>query len=93
MPQKYFMVTKNIQLYAEDELPQGWVVGPQLLEDTFFITTLNLHSDCPAGGNSEVKSVTLDDAMYVRNIRRLRRRRRGGSRRQLLHRLPQRRGA
>ena len=71
MPQKYFMVTKNIQLYAEDELPQGWVVGPQLLEDTFFITTLNLHSDCPAGGNSQVKNVTLDDAMYVRNIRRL----------------------
>ena len=79
--QTYFMIT-NIyrQICAEDELPQGWVVGPQLLEDTFFVTTLNLHSACPAGGNSEVETVTLDDVMYyVRNIRRLRRRRRGGS--------------
>lgn len=33
----------------DDNLPQGWVVGPQLLEDSFYITTFNSHSHCPAG--------------------------------------------
>lgn len=33
----------------DDNLPQGWVVGPQLLEDSFYITTLNSNSQCPAG--------------------------------------------
>jgi len=33
----------------DDDLPQGWVVGPELLEDTFYIQTLNNVSPCPVG--------------------------------------------
>ena len=38
--------------FPDDNLPQGWVVGPQLLEDSFYITTLNAHSQCPAGNDN-----------------------------------------
>ena len=39
------MINVNI---PDDELPQGWVVSPQLLDEVFFITT-KIFSNCPAG--------------------------------------------
>jgi len=33
----------------DDDLPRGWVVGPQLLEDSFFLTTNNFFKKCPNG--------------------------------------------
>ena len=31
-----------------EEGPQGWIVGSELLEDSYHITT-NIRSDCPVG--------------------------------------------
>lgn len=33
----------------KDEGPRGWLIGPQLLEDSFFLTTKQEGSTCPAG--------------------------------------------
>ena len=39
---------KLFQLFSTDEGPQGWIVGSELLEDSYYITT-NIRSDCPSG--------------------------------------------
>ena len=39
---------KYFQLSSADAGPQGWIVGSELLEDSYYITT-NIRSNCPAG--------------------------------------------
>ena len=41
-------VTAQFLLSSVDAGPQGWIVGSELLEDSYYITT-NIRSDCPAG--------------------------------------------
>ena len=45
----FYFATSNTFYFLDDDLPQGWVVGPELLEDTFYIQTLNNVSPCPVG--------------------------------------------
>ena len=33
----------------EEEGPRGWIVGGQLLEDSFYITTAQENTSCPDG--------------------------------------------
>lgn len=47
--------------------PQGWIVGPQLLEDSFYITTQNFASACPGGiyGGFDSDDLTRDDTFSI----------------------------
>lgn len=47
--------------------PQGWIVGPQLLEDSFYITTQNAVSVCPGGiyGGFDSDDLTRDDTFSI----------------------------
>jgi len=47
--------------------PQGWIVGPQLLEDSFYITTQNDDSVCPGGifGGFDSDNLSRDDTFSI----------------------------
>jgi len=47
--------------------PQGWIVGPQLLEDSFYLTTQRTGSACPAGiyGGYDSDDTTRDDTFSI----------------------------
>ena len=47
--------------------PQGWIVGPQLLEDSFYLTTQSTQSACPAGifGGYDSDDTTKDDTFSI----------------------------
>ena len=47
--------------------PQGWIVGPQLLEDSFYLTTHSAHSACPHGifGGYDSDDTTKDDTFAI----------------------------
>jgi len=47
--------------------PQGWIVGPQLLEDSYYITTHNSDSMCPGGiyGGFDSDDITRDDTFSI----------------------------
>jgi len=47
--------------------PQGWIVGPQLLEDSFYLTTQSTGSACPAGifGGYDSDDTTRDDTFSI----------------------------
>ena len=44
----YFITKAIIPTLSADTGPQGWIVGSELLEDSFYIST-NIRSECPAG--------------------------------------------
>lgn len=47
--------------------PQGWIVGPQLLEDSFYLTTQSTGSACPQGifGGYDSDDTTRDDTFSI----------------------------
>lgn len=58
---------QDYYLYYRDkeEGPRGWLVGPQLLEDSFFLTTTQEGSNCPAGLSGAFDTSSDRDDTFV----------------------------
>lgn len=58
---------QDYYLYYRDKEdgPKGWLVGPQLLEDTFYLTTTQEGSNCPAGLSGAFDTSSERDDTFV----------------------------